>query len=207
MLVKFNNFTRSVRYVFQILLMVLLKIIVHPFTRVDTKSVKQEYLHNQGYLIVANHSGAFDPFIICGGLPIRTILKILPVAFMTHNAFYDSPLRPLLWLSGCFPARDPYGRHKIFGVEGSLRLLEQGYSICIFPEGTRRRSVYRIPAKSGVIKIHKGRPSTPFILAHINYHPGLKAWLTFRRRTVSYKLVDSAHFSNPEIIMDEIFRL
>jgi 1-acyl-sn-glycerol-3-phosphate acyltransferase len=140
-------------------------------------------------------------------LTFSTILKILPVGFMTHNAFYDSPLRPLLWLAGCYPAKNPKNKHALFGVGASADLLKRKYSICIFPEGTRVRNKQRGEANWGVVKIHQESPQTPFILAHLEYNSGLKAWLHGNKWVVRYKLVQNPHFNDPESIMDEIFAL
>jgi 1-acyl-sn-glycerol-3-phosphate acyltransferase len=198
---------RSVQYCFQLLILLVSKIALQPFTRVNTAGVKPEYIQKAGYLIVSNHRRALDPFVVCGGLPFKTILRILPVGFMTHNAFYDSPFRPLLWLAGCYPAKNPKGQHKTFGIDGSAHLLRQGYSLCIFPEGTRVRDRQRGEARWGVVKIHEQAPDIRFILAHIEYNPGLKNWLQGRHRTVHYTLIEKPDYKNPESIMDEIFAL
>jgi hypothetical protein len=198
---------RSVQYCFQLLILLFAKLALQPFTLADTAAVKPNSIQKGGYLIVANHRRAIDPFVACGSLPFRTILKILPIGFMTHNVFYDSPLRPFLWLAGCYPAKNPKGNHAVFGITASTHLLQQRYSICIFPEGTRVRHKPRGKAHWGVIKVHQEAPQIPFILAHIEYNPGLKAWLRGRRRMAHYKLVEKPNFNNPEVIMDEIFAL
>jgi 1-acyl-sn-glycerol-3-phosphate acyltransferase len=198
---------QSVQYCFQLLVLLFSKIALRPFTRADTTAVKPNSIQNSGYLIISNHRRAVDPFVVCGNLPFKTILKILPVGFMTHNIFYDSPLRPLLWLAGCYPAKNPKGKHETFGVEGSTRLLQRGYSICIFPEGTRVRNRSRGEARWGVIKIHEQAPEVALILAHIEYDSSLKAWLQGRHRVVRYKLIKNPEYKNPESIMDEIFAL
>ncbi|HSE60744.1 MAG TPA: lysophospholipid acyltransferase family protein [Candidatus Saccharimonadales bacterium] len=191
----------------QIVIVLFSKILLQPFTRRDYSLVDKNAIKNIPHLLIGNHRRGSDPFALCSILPWASILKILPIGFMTHNVFYDSPLRPLLWLAGCYPAKSPKGQHKLFGIEGSLKLIKEGYSICIFPEGTRIRKPGRGEAHWGVIKIHAASQNTPFILAHIEYKPGIKAWFTFNRRIIRYKLIENPQFDNPELIMDEIFSL
>jgi 1-acyl-sn-glycerol-3-phosphate acyltransferase len=112
-----------------------------------------------------------------------------------------------MWFMGCYPAKNPRGKHKIFGVDGAAQLLSHGFSISIFPEGRRVRNEQRGEAKQGVIRIHQAAPNVPFILAHIEYNHGIKAWIARRRRVITYKLVPNPSYDNPEIIMDEIFAL
>ena len=198
---------RILQHSFQFCILVFGKIALQPFTRVDTTAVKPELIKNQPYIIVGNHRHGPDPFVICSGMPAKTVLKITPVGFMTKNIFYDSPLRPLLWLSGCYPARDPKGKHKIYGVDGSIKLLENGFSMFIFPEGTRVRNSSRGQAHNGIIRVHKAVPNIPMILCHIEYNKGLKAWLTGNRRTVKYRVIDKPNYTDPEKVMDDIYAL
>lgn len=158
------------------------------------------------HIIVANHKKALDPFIIASSLPTRTIFKLTPVAFMMHNFFYDSFIRPLAWAAGCFPAKNPKDKHKVFGVEGSLAFIKNGYSLFIFPEGTRVREE-RGQARPGVIRIHQAAPEVPFVLCRIIYHKGVGNLLTGRWREVKYKVVRRPSYSDPEKLMDEVFSL
>lgn len=197
----------TLQFGFQVLVILWNKILMQPFTRRDFSQIPPGAIMRRSYMLIGNHRRAFDPFVICAILPWRTILSVLPIGFVTHNVFYDSPLRPLLWIMGCFPAKNPKGKHKIFGIDGAVTLLNNGFSIFIFPEGTRIKGKPRGEAKWGVIKIHQATPGTPFILAHIEYNKGIGAWLTFNRRVVRYKLVENPKFDNPESIMDDVFAL
>lgn len=194
------------QHCFQFLILIVGKIALQPFTRVYTSAVNPKLLKNQPYLIIANHRGWIDPFVISCCLPARTVFKITPVTYMTKNIFYDSPLRPLLWISGAYPARNPKGKHSLFGVDGSVQLLQNGFSVFIFPEGTRIKEG-RGAAHSGVVRIHKATPNVPVILCHIEYNKGIKAWLTRRRRVVKYGVVEHPNYDNPERIMDDVFAL
>jgi 1-acyl-sn-glycerol-3-phosphate acyltransferase len=198
---------RALQHVSQVVILLVTKIAFQPFTCVDRSAVKPRFIKDQPYILVANHRRGPDPFIIISGLAVSTVFKITPIGFMTKNIFYDSLLRPFLWLSGAYAARNPKGSHKIFGVDGSVTLLENGFSIFIFPEGTRIYDHGRGTPHSGIIRIHKAAPQVPFILAHIEYNKGLKAWLTGNRRVVKYGLVEHPNYDSPEQVMDDVYAL
>lgn len=202
-----HTLRRILQHGFQFCILVFGKIALQPFTRVNSTAVKPQLIKDQPYIIVGNHRHGPDPFVICSGMPAPTVLKITPVAFMTKNIFYDSPLRPLLWLSGAYAARNPKGKHKIFGVDGSVQLLKSGFSTFIFPEGTRVRGDGRGTAHTGIIRIHKAMPHVPLILCHIEYNKGLKAWLTGNRRTVKYRVIEHPNYDDPEKVMDDVYAL
>lgn len=206
---RFKQFAirRTLQHGFQYLLLVACKIALQPFTRVEAGAVKPEFVKNQPYILVSNHRHWIDPFIICSSMPVGTVFKITPVSFMTKNIFYDSILKPLMWLAGAYPARNPKGNHKLFGVDGSVRLLQNGFSMCIFPEGKCVFGSERVPAHTGIIRIHQAAPNIPFILCHIEYNNGIKAWLSGQRRVVHYRLVDQPRYLNADTIMDDIFAL
>lgn len=198
---------RSVQFVAQCVILVIGKIILSPFTRVDTRGVNHQLFHKRPWLIVANHRRGIDPFVIICCLPFKMALRLLPVSFMTKNIFYDSPLWPLIWMGGGFAARNPRGWHKLYGVNGSVKLLQHKFGVVIFPEGTRVYHAARGTAHTGIVRIHKAAPDVPFLLCHIEYHPGLGAWLTGRRRTVVYKTVGRPLYEEAEAVMDDIFSL
>lgn len=197
---------RICQYFFQILILTIGKIIFLPVTKRDVSLIKVGLKH-KAYIVVANHSRALDPFITICGMPYAQALKLLPIAFMTSNFFYDSFIRPLCWLAGCFPARDPKGKHKVFGVEGSIELLSSGFCVFVFPEGKRMRDGTRGPAHHGVTRIHQALPDVPLLLCHMKYHNGLRALLTGKRFEIVYSFGKKTKYDNPESIMDELFAL
>jgi 1-acyl-sn-glycerol-3-phosphate acyltransferase len=198
---------RALQHAFQFAILIVGKIVLQPFTRVDVAAVKPYLLKNQPYILVANHRHWIDPFVIGCGLPTKTVFKITPVSFMTKNLFYDSVLKPFLWLAGAYPARNPREKYTLFGVDGSVQLLHSGFSVFIFPEGKCVFNTQRIPAHSGVIRIHQAAPEIPFILCHIEYNNGVKAWLTGKRRVVRYGLVEHPNYTDPDAVMDDVFAL
>lgn len=197
---------RICQYAAQLLILTIGKIFFVPVTKRDVSAIKNQ-LPKTGYLIVANHSRSLDPFVIICGLPYGLALKLLPIGFMTQNFFYDSFIRPLCWLAGCYPARNPKDKHKIFGVDGSVILLNNGFSVFVFPEGKRMRDGSRGQAHHGVTRIKEALPHAPTLLCHIKYNNGLKAMLMGKRFEIVYKLAQKTKYTDPESIMDELFAL
>lgn len=202
---KIPTYRRLAAWPIQVLFLVLGKLLLLPLTRhsIDPKLYQ---VQDAPYLIVANHKTLLDAFTIGAALPFGVIIKLIPMAFILHNFFYDSPIRPLVWLAGCFPAKNPKDKRRLYGVSAGDAFLNSGYSMLIFPEGTRVRKE-RGEARPGIIRIHQAMPSVPFILCHITYPKGVKNRLTGRWRTITYKLIEKPNYSDPEKVMDDVFAL
>lgn len=158
-------------------------------------------------LVVSNHQRMIDPMVMAAAMPYRYSTKIFPFAFMTSNRYYDSPLRPFVWLTGCFPARNNARQtHKFFGVDGSVKLLQAGFSTVIYPEGRLARKD-RLPAHGGVVRISHGAPNVPIVLCHITYKPGLKALLKRKFAIVRFKEILNPNYTDPEKVMDDVYAL
>jgi 1-acyl-sn-glycerol-3-phosphate acyltransferase len=199
---------RICQYIAQLLILTIGKIIFLPVTKRNVRLIKSALKHkNNSYIIVANHRRSLDPFVTICGLPYAQAIKLLPINFMTANFFYDSFIRPLCWLAGCYPARDPKGKHKIFGVDGSVELIKNGFSVFMFPEGKRMRDGSRGPAHSGVVRIHQAVPETQLLLCHMKYNNSLKAMLSGKRFELVYNFAQKSKYTDPETIMDELFAL
>jgi 1-acyl-sn-glycerol-3-phosphate acyltransferase len=84
-----------------------------------------------GALLLANHSSFIDPLLV--GLPLRR-----PVSFLARNTLFSVPF--VGWIlrhTYVMPlSRDTGGAA---GIRETLRRLEEGFLVGIFPEGTRSR--------------------------------------------------------------------
>jgi 1-acyl-sn-glycerol-3-phosphate acyltransferase len=131
--------------------------------------VFSENLKVDGKVVIAsNHVNQLDPFIIACFLPIRTIVKLLPYSFMTANIYYYRWWQPLAFLVGCFPAK-PQSENSptsAYGVDAAVRLLNDGYSLVMFPEGKRTKKP--IEAKPGISRILQKNPAQ-LMLCHIHW--------------------------------------
>ena len=123
---------------------------------------------NQQFVTVANHASIWDGFIMGGAIR-------LPLFIMVKKEAFDNPikgwyLRKVL----CFPV----DRSKVdaSAIKYAMKLLNEGYNLGLFPEGTRNRQGRVSPFKSGAIKfaLKKKLPIVPAYIAnsHLLTPPG-----------------------------------
>lgn len=154
---------------------------------------------HSSHLVAANHRAGLDPFAILASVRFRDFFRLAPFSFMTANVFMQ-PLwvRPLTWLTGCFPAYPGLGP---YGIEKAIDDLHHGYTVMIFPEGKRANGTPP-EAKRGVSEILNGVPEAHLILAHIEWNSPLSV-----RSIRLAHLKDEAIPSTPAAIMDAIYKL
>ena len=187
-------FRKSLTFGVQLVALGLLKVMFLPRVRREYRGL--ELAGN--CLIAANHRRMTDALIICGCLPFGIALRLLPFAFITADIYYDSWLRPVLWLAGCYPARNLSGRHKSYGIDASVGFLRHGWSMLIFPEGKRIRSGERGAAYAGILKIHQAAATVPVAICHIEY-TGRQARVVL---ATLRQVPDTA-----DAVMDEVYKL
>jgi 1-acyl-sn-glycerol-3-phosphate acyltransferase len=123
---------------------------------------------NQQFVTVANHASIFDGFIMGGAVR-------LPLFIMVKKEAFDNPikgwyLRKVL----CFPV----DRTKVdaTAIKTAMKVLNDGYNLGLFPEGTRNRQGKVGAFKSGAIKfaLKKKLPIVPAYIAnsHLLTPPG-----------------------------------
>ena len=105
----------------------------------------------------ANHTSGFDPVLICCAFK-----SDYPVRLMAKKQLFSIP--GLGWLirnMGAFPV--DRGHSDISAVKNSIGALRDGFSLIIFPEGTRIRDGKRLEPKSGaaMIAIRSGVQMVP----------------------------------------------
>jgi 1-acyl-sn-glycerol-3-phosphate acyltransferase len=123
-------------------------------------------LKEKQFIIVANHNSHLDTMTLLASLPSTIIHKVKPVAAADH--FGKTKLKEKL--TNYFvntlliqrkrdhenPENDP--------INKMIKAIENGYSLIIFPEGTRGEPEIQQPLKPGVAYVLKSKP-------HINYIP------------------------------------
>lgn len=122
-------------------------------------------LSEEQFIIVANHNSHLDTMSILASVPRKIIHKIKPVAAQDHfgktkfqeklsNFFINSLLiqrkRDLE-----NPDNDP--------IIKMIRTLERGYSLIIFPEGTRGEPEKEQPLKPGIGFVLSQRPDITYV--------------------------------------------
>lgn len=124
------------------------------------------------YIVAANHQSQLDPFAIFIPVSFKQRSKFIPMKFMTLPRVYHKwYVKPLAYLAGCYPAHIRERNHHTYGVSGTIKLLKQGYNICIFPEGRRTRQGETEP-KNGIVRILQDYPDATLLLAHIQWSRG-----------------------------------
>jgi 1-acyl-sn-glycerol-3-phosphate acyltransferase len=88
------------------------------------------------YILASNHQSGIDPFIIGKAIPPRLWPKIGSFRFLAQPKLFSSPfVRWPLRAVGGFSSH-PY-RDLPYGIAAAREYLIHGYSVVIFPEGSR----------------------------------------------------------------------
>lgn len=135
---------------------------------VGVKFDKAKFLLNEEqFIIVANHNSHLDTMTILASLPSKIIHKVKPVAAADH--FGKTKLKEKL--TNYFvntlliqrkrdkenPDNDP--------INKMIKALDEGYSLIIFPEGTRGQPEISQPLKPGVALVLLSRPKIKYVPA------------------------------------------
>ena len=113
-------------------------------------------------LLAPNHVSNFDPPAIAAGLPrgIKIIAK---------EELFRNPLLARLHRSlGAFPVRRGEGDAE--AVRHTLRLLEAGWAMIVFPEGTRTDGRKLLPFNRGVAMLAKRSGAAVVPMAMVGTH-------------------------------------
>ncbi|MDX6479759.1 MAG: 1-acyl-sn-glycerol-3-phosphate acyltransferase [Gaiellaceae bacterium] len=106
---------------------------------------KENLPSSGGFVLTCNHVSSFDPWPL--GMPLWPQRWL---RFMAKSELYWGPLRLILDGAGAFKVRR--GLADVEAIETAVRLVREGQTVVMFPEGTRR--------KKGLMKKHEARPRT-----------------------------------------------
>lgn len=126
-------------------------------------------LNEKQFIIVANHNSHLDTMTILASLPGKILHKVKPVAAADH--FGKTRLKTVL--SNFFintlliqrkrdkenPANDP--------INKMIKALDDGYSLILFPEGTRGAPEVQQPLKPGIALVLSQRPHVKYVPAYM----------------------------------------
>lgn len=150
--------------IYSFLLRGLLKIIV------GVKFSKADFLlEEEQFIIVANHNSHLDTMTILASLPSKITHKVKPVAAADHfgktklkeklTNFFVNTLLIQRKRDKENPENDP--------INKMIKTLDDGYSLLIFPEGTRGEPEISQPLKPGVALVLSSRPKVKYVPAYM----------------------------------------
>jgi 1-acyl-sn-glycerol-3-phosphate acyltransferase len=124
-------------------------------------------LGEKQFIIVANHNSHLDTMTIMASLPRKIIHKVKPVAAADYFArtklqgkfskYFINALLIQRKRDKNNPLHDP--------IHTMLQCLEEGYSLILFPEGTRGEPEKLQPLKPGIAILLSKRPDIPYVPA------------------------------------------
>lgn len=145
-------------------LILFVKPLYYCFLDIEVVGLKNIPLSDKNFIFASNHSSELDPTIIPAVLPIYS--KFIPMFYVSKDrSFYDrSGWRKKFYgglifkLFGAYPVVSGVKNYGV-SMEQHIKILKDGYSIHIFPEGVRtlngeigegRGGVSYLSVKSGV---------------------------------------------------------
>jgi 1-acyl-sn-glycerol-3-phosphate acyltransferase len=144
----------------------------------DLKVYGMRYVPRRGgVLIVSNHQSYLDPVVLACQLP-------RPVSFLAKSELFEVPgFGAVIRQLNAFPVRQ--GEGDVGAVRETIRRLQEGHALNMFPEGSRSNDGEIRPLESGIGLIVR-RAGVPVVPAAI--HGSFDAWprgaAVFRSRPV-----------------------
>ena len=111
-----------------------------------------------GVLIVSNHQSYLDPIIL--GVKVPRAFSFLAKSELFENPHFGWLIRSL----NAFPVRQ--GEGDVGAVKETIRRLQEGHALIVYPEGTRSLSgaIEKIQAGVGLIIRRAGVPVVPAVI-------------------------------------------
>lgn len=126
-------------------------------------------LNEKQFIILANHNSHLDTMTLLASLPSKIVHKVKPVAAGDHfgktklkgklTEFFVNALLIKRGRDKENPQNDPINR--------MIKALDDGYSLILFPEGTRGEPEIDQPLKKGIGIILEQRPEIKFVPAYM----------------------------------------
>jgi len=126
-------------------------------------------LKEKQFIIVANHNSHLDTMTILASLPSKLIGKVKPVAAADHfgktklkekfSNYFINTLLIQRKRDKENPENDP--------INKMINALDQGYSLIIFPEGTRGEPEIQQALKPGIAYVLSQRPAIKYVPAYM----------------------------------------
>lgn len=150
--------TNILQRIFLVPIKLILKFFVH--LKIEGRE-NLKGLGEKGVILAANHGSFIDPPLIAAALPINS--SLFPLRFLAKESFFKFPkifFAGILFYSlGAFPVKRGIGDLGI-ALEKGIKILEQGGTIAIFPEGRITREG---DLKTGLGQLQRGRRGVAYL--------------------------------------------
>ena len=155
-----------------------------------------------GRVVMANHQSHLDPPTICHVFPY-------PIRFIAKRSLFFLPIfGQAMWLAGMISI-DRRNRERAFAsIAEGVERVRKGYTVLVFPEGTRSTTPEMLPYKKGgfVLAIQSGVPIIPVGIAGTEriIPPGLRCHARSYVSVVVGEPIETADYSMESL--DELIR-
>lgn len=134
---------------------------------------------NNNFLIVSNHQSNLDPLMIISSF------KGKPVTFIMKNNIMKVPIvGTWLYTSGFLPLDRRNNRKAIEVIEASVERLKSGFTMSVYPEGTRSKSPNMNRFRNGIFRIVEKAKVDMVVLAIDNFYKVRKRFPWFRTKVL-----------------------
>jgi len=154
----------------KILLQFIYSVLVRNFLKlfVGVKFGNAKFLlKEKQFIIVANHNSHLDTLTLLASLPSKIILNVKPVAAQDH--FGKTKLKEKLsnYFINTLLIQRKRDKEDIENdpIHKMIKALDAGFSLIIFPEGTRGEAEVQQPLKPGIGYVLSQRPVVKFVPA------------------------------------------
>lgn len=126
-------------------------------------------LKEDQFIIVANHNSHLDAMTIMASLPPKLLVKVRPVAAADH--FGKTKLKEKLtnYFVNTLLIQRKRDKENLENdpINKMIQALDDGYSLIIFPEGTRGEPEVQQPIKPGIGLVLSERPNIKYVPAYM----------------------------------------
>jgi len=154
----------------KIILQIVYSLLVRNFLKlfVGVKFQNARFLlEEKQFIIVANHNSHLDTLTILASLPSKIISKVKPVAAQDHfgKTKFKEKLSNYFINTLLIQRKRDKDNIENDPIHKMIKALDDGYSLILFPEGTRGTPEVQQPLKPGIGNVLSERPSVKYVPA------------------------------------------
>lgn len=122
-------------------------------------------LNEKQFIIVANHNSHLDTMSLMASVPRKLIHKIKPVAAQDHfgKTKFQEKLSIFFINSLLIPRKRDKENPDNDPINKMIKALDNGFSLILFPEGTRGEPEKEQPLKPGIALVLSQRPDIKYV--------------------------------------------